>query len=120
MISFTWSGIHCRITAWNQQVPLPQDFTGDNAWRITLKPEPADEPVYGTESLFKGAIAVAANGVPIFNPIKQDGRTDTNLAGELDEFGAPTTTSASHSFRGSGMPQSGWPGSQLVTLRFRI
>ena len=36
---------------------------------------------------FRGAIALAANGVPIFNPIKNDGRTDTLLAGELDEFG---------------------------------
>lgn len=27
------------------------------------------------------------NGVPIFNPIKNDGRTDTYLAGELDQFG---------------------------------
>ncbi|MEM8954290.1 MAG: YHYH protein [Verrucomicrobiota bacterium] len=75
------------ITAWNQQVPLPQDFTGENRWKITLHPEPAAEAVSGRESLFKGAIAVAANGVPIFNPIKQDGRTDTNLAGELDEYG---------------------------------
>ncbi len=30
---------------------------------------------------------MAINGVPIFNPIKNDGRTDTFLAGELDEFG---------------------------------
>lgn len=75
------------ITAWNQQVPLPQDFTGDNAWRIPLQPEPAEHPVSAKTSLFKGAIAVAINGVPIFNPIKQDGRTDTKLAGELDEYG---------------------------------
>ncbi|MEM0897440.1 MAG: YHYH protein [Verrucomicrobiota bacterium] len=75
------------ITAWNQQVPLPQDYSGDNAWRIPLKPQPAGNRVSAKESLFKGAIAVALNGVPIFNPIKQDGRTDTFLAGELDEFG---------------------------------
>ncbi len=41
----------------------------------------------GEETLFGGAIGIAAIGIPIFNPIKQDGRTDTNLAGELDEFG---------------------------------
>jgi hypothetical protein len=38
-------------------------------------------------NFFRGAIAVAANGIPIFNPIKNDGRTDTFLAGELDEYG---------------------------------
>jgi hypothetical protein len=75
------------ITAWNQQVPLPQPYTGSNAWRLPLKPRIAAKPVSASETLFRGSIAVAINGVPIFNPIKQDGRTDTNLAGELDEFG---------------------------------
>ncbi len=75
------------ITAWQQQVPLPQAYTGRNAWQIPLKPELADKPVSAKEQLFRGAIALAANGVPIFNPIKNDGRTDTFLAGELDEFG---------------------------------
>jgi len=75
------------IRAWQQQVPLPQPYTGDNAWRFPLKPELADKPVSAKDHLFRGAIAIAANGVPIFNPIKNDGRTDTFLAGELDEFG---------------------------------
>lgn len=75
------------ITAWQQQVPLPQDFTGDNAFRIPRRPVPADRPVSAKSALFSGAIAVAVNGIPIFNPIKNDGRTDTYLAGELDEYG---------------------------------
>ena len=75
------------ITAWQQQVPLPQDFTGDNAFRIPRHPVFAEHPVSAKTALFNGAIAVAVNGVPIFNPIKNDGRTDTFLAGELDEFG---------------------------------
>ncbi len=75
------------IRAWNQQVPIPQPYVGDNAFRFLLRPRFADEPVSGRETLFRGAIAVAANGIPIFNPIKQDGLTDTYLAGELDEFG---------------------------------
>ncbi|MEI7656689.1 MAG: YHYH protein [Phycisphaerae bacterium] len=75
------------ITAWQQQVPLPQAYSGDNAWQVPLKPELADKPVSAKEQLFRGAIAIAANGIPIFNPIKNDGRTDTFLAGELDEFG---------------------------------
>lgn len=75
------------ISAWQQQVPLPQAYRGGNAWRIPLRPEIADAPVSAKEQLFRGAIALAVNGVPIFNPIKNDGRTDTFLAGELDEFG---------------------------------
>lgn len=75
------------ITAWQQQVPLPQKYTGDNAWRIPLHPKFARNPVSAKEQLFRGAIALAVNGVPIFNPIKNDGRTDTLLAGELDQYG---------------------------------
>jgi hypothetical protein len=75
------------ITAWQQQVALPQPYTGNNAWRIPLQPKPAAQPLSAKTHFFRGAIALAANGVPIFNPIKNDGRTDTFLAGELDEFG---------------------------------
>ena len=75
------------ITAWQQQFPLPQDFTGGNAFRIPRNPQFAANPISAKSALFSGAIAVAVNGVPIFNPIKNDGVTDTLLAGELDEFG---------------------------------
>jgi len=75
------------ITAWQQQVPIPQPYFGDNAWRIPLDPVVAKNPMSAKSHFFRGAIALAANGVPIFNPIKNDGRTDTLLAGELDEFG---------------------------------
>lgn len=75
------------ITAWQQQVPLPQKYTGDNAWQIPLHPVPAKEPMSAKTNFFRGAIAVAGNGIPIFNPIKNDGRTDTFLAGELDKYG---------------------------------
>ena len=75
------------ITEWQQQAPLPQDFTGDNAFKIPRHPVFADKPVSAKTALFSGAIAVAVNGIPIFNPIKNDGRTDTYLAGELDVFG---------------------------------
>lgn len=75
------------ITAWQQQVPIPQAYTGRNAWQIPLYPKLSDKPVSAKKELFRGAIALAVNGVPIFNPIKNDGRTDTYLAGELDEFG---------------------------------
>lgn len=75
------------ITAWQQQVPLPQKYTGANAWQFPLFPVPAKEPMSAKTNFFRGAIAIAANGVPIFNPIKNDGRTDTFLAGELDKWG---------------------------------
>jgi hypothetical protein len=75
------------IRAWQQQVPLPQPYIGRNAWQIPLHPRFADKPVSAKKALFRGAIALAVNGVPIFNPIKNDGRTDTYLAGELDEYG---------------------------------
>lgn len=75
------------ISAWQQQVPLPQPYFGDNAWRIPLEPIVAKNPLSAKSHFFRGAIALAANGIPIFNPIKNDGRTDTLLAGELDEFG---------------------------------
>jgi hypothetical protein len=75
------------ITAWQQQVPLPQTYRGTNAWQFPLYPRPAATPLSAKEHFFRGAIAIAGNGVPIFNPIKNDGRTDTFLAGELDEFG---------------------------------
>ena len=75
------------ITAWQQQVPLPQPYTGSNAWRIPLRPVPARTPLSAKSNFFRGAIALAVNGVPIFNPIKNDGKTDTFLAGELDQWG---------------------------------
>ena len=75
------------ITAWQQQVPLPQAYYLGNAWAIPLHPVPAANGMSAKTNFFRGAIAVAANGIPIFNPIKNDGRTDTFLAGELDEYG---------------------------------
>lgn len=75
------------ITAWQQQVPLPQSYTGGNAYRIPLHPVPAKNPMSTKEHFFRGAIAVAVNGIPIFNPIKNDGKTDTLKAGELDQWG---------------------------------
>src|ERR1041384_3867001 len=75
------------ITAWQQQVPLPQPYTGDNAWRLPLHPVKADKPVSAKTHFFRGAIALAANGVPVFNPIQNDGHPDPSPAGELDDPG---------------------------------
>lgn len=84
------------ITAWQQQIPIPQPYfasiinkdTGaPNVWQLPLHPVPAESPLSLKENFFRGAVAIAANGVPIFNPIKNDGKTDTVLAGELDNWG---------------------------------
>lgn len=84
------------ITAWQQQIPIPQFYyasmtnkdTGNpNVWQIPINPVPAEEPLSLKEHFFRGAVAIGANGVPIFNPIKNDGVTDTVVAGELDNWG---------------------------------
>lgn len=74
------------IVSWQQQVPLPQDYVGSNAWRIPLHPVVAENPVSAKTSLYRGAIALAVNGVPIFNALNNRG-DDALLAGELDEWG---------------------------------
>jgi len=74
------------ITAWQQQVPLPQKYVGDNAWQIPLHPTPAETPATTRDRFLRGAIAVAVNGIPIFNPLNNRG-DDAFLFGELDEFG---------------------------------
>lgn len=74
------------ITAWQQQVPLPQKYFDDNAWRIPLHPVPAKDPAMIKGRFLRGAIALAVNGIPIFNP--QNNRGDVSYEiGELDEWG---------------------------------
>jgi phosphatidylethanolamine-binding protein (PEBP) family uncharacterized protein len=74
------------IRAWQQQVPLPQKYVGDNAWQIPLEPVPAANPATTKDRFLRGAIALAVNGVPIFNPLNNRGE-DAFLIGELDEYG---------------------------------
>jgi hypothetical protein len=74
------------ITAWQQQVPIPQDYFGNNAWQMPLHPVVADRPIPIKNHFLRGAIALAVNGVPIFNPQNNRGEISKNI-GELDEFG---------------------------------
>ncbi len=78
-------GISSR--GWQQQVPVPQCYIGTNAWSIPLNPIIATTPVPVNPSHFsRGAIAIAVNGVPIFNPYTNTG-VDAFLDGQLDAFG---------------------------------
>lgn len=74
------------ITAWQQQVPVPQAYTGNNAWQIPLNPVPARYPMSTRNNFLRGAIALAVNGIPIFNPLNNRG-VDAYRAGELDRWG---------------------------------
>lgn len=74
------------ITAWQQQVPLPHPYAGANAWKVPLHPAKAAEPVPLRNRFLRGAVAVAANGVPIFNPQNNRGEVAQDI-GELDRWG---------------------------------
>lgn len=74
------------ITNWQQQVPVPQPYSGANAWKIPVTPRLAANPVSARNNLFRGAIALAADGVPIFNALNNRGE-DSYLIGELDQWG---------------------------------
>jgi hypothetical protein len=74
------------ITNWQQQIPLPQRYFGSNAWRIPLTPVRAEKAAMIEGRFLRGAIALAVNGVPIFNP--QNNRGEVSAAiGELDQWG---------------------------------
>jgi len=74
------------IKSWQQQVPIPQAYVGERAWRIPLHPVPAKEPMSAKTHFLRGAIALAANGIPIFNALNNRG-DDAKKFGELDDFG---------------------------------
>ena len=75
------------ITGWQQQVPIPQCYVGNNPWSIPLNPEIAPAPVpVNPQHFLKGAVAVAVNGIAIFNPYTNTG-VDAFLDGQLDNWG---------------------------------
>lgn len=75
------------ITGWQQQVPIPQCYIGSNAWSIPLNPIIAKTPVpVNPQHFTKGAVAVAVNGIAIFNPFTNTG-VDALVDGQLDKWG---------------------------------
>jgi hypothetical protein len=80
-------GMMTGITGWQQQFPIPQCYIGTNAWSIPLNPTIAANPVPVNQFHFlKGAVAIAVNGVAIFNPYTNTG-VDAFLDGQLDYWG---------------------------------
>jgi hypothetical protein len=79
-------GMMVGITSWQQQVPIPQAYSGTNAWSIPLQPVYASVPLSTRTHLMKGAVAIAINGIPIFNALNNRGE-DAYLIGELDQWG---------------------------------
>lgn len=82
-------------TGWQQQVPIPQCYIStninqaglQNAWSIPLNPVVAATPVPVNSSHYTiGAIAIAANGVAIFNLTTTSGQ-NSYTTGQLDDFG---------------------------------
>lgn len=72
---------------WQQQVPIPQCYIGANSWQVPLHPTPAASPIPVDSIHFtRGAIAIAVNGVPIFNVHTNTG-VDSYLDGQLDNYG---------------------------------
>jgi len=61
------------ITSWQQQVPIPQSYTGNNSWSIPLQPSYAATPLSTKSNFMKGAVAIAVNGIPIFNALNNRG-----------------------------------------------
>lgn len=90
------------ITAWQQQIPLPVSYffgttnpennVGSlgygqpNVWRLPLVPTPAASPISLNGNFLRGAVAVAANGIAIFNPRNNRGEYSYAI-GELDQYG---------------------------------
>ena len=74
------------IKSWQQQVPTIQNYMGANAWSIPIKPVIAANPISAKNHFLRGAIAIAVNGIPIFNALNNRG-DDALLAGELDDWG---------------------------------
>lgn len=75
------------ITGWQQQVPIPQCYIGNNAWQVPLNPTIAATPVpVNSQHFLRGAVAIAVNGIPIFNPYTNTG-VDAFVDGQLDNWG---------------------------------
>jgi len=90
------------ITSWQQQLPITVGYFGNvantepltgslgygqpNVWQIPMTPVPASSSIPLLGNFLRGAIAIAANGIPIFNPRNNTGQFSQAI-GELDQYG---------------------------------
>lgn len=84
---FPSHGMMEGIFAWQRQMPLPTYYFGTNAWSLPLHPVAGATPLLIAPDRFtQGAIALAADGIPIFNPYNNTGKISAQI-GELDRWG---------------------------------
>ena len=103
------------ITSWQQQVPIPQLYTGSNSWSIPLQPSYAASPLSTKTNFMKGAVAVAVNGVPIFNALDNRGE-DSYLIGELDNWGGHCGRADDYHYHAAPMHLSGKAGLKPIAF----
>jgi GNAT superfamily N-acetyltransferase len=75
------------IKAWQQQVPTVQPYTGTNAWPIPITPVISKTPISAKDHFLRGAIAVAINGVPIFNALTNHWRAISSEGNDIGLLG---------------------------------
>ncbi len=91
------------ITSWQQQIPFvtsyfhyttnPESdkvsigYGQPNVWKLPLSPTPSNSPIPISAGNFqRGAVAIAADGIAIFNPRNNTGKVSYEI-GELDQYG---------------------------------
>jgi hypothetical protein len=105
------------IKSWQQQVPIPQAYSGSNSWSIPLQPEYAGSPMSTKSNFMKGAVAIAVNGIPIFNALNNRGE-DSYLIGELDNWGGHCGRADDYHYHAAPMHLSGKTG--LMPIAFAL
>jgi hypothetical protein len=103
------------ITSWQQQVPIPQSYTGSNSWSIPLQPSYAATPLSTKSNFMKGAVAIAVNGIPIFNALNNRGE-DAYLIGELDNWGGHCGRADDYHYHAAPMHLSGKAGLKPIAF----
>jgi len=103
------------ITSWQQQVPIPQAYTGSNSWSIPLQPAYAATPLSTKSNFMKGAVAIAVNGIPIFNALNNRGE-DAYLIGELDNWGGHCGRADDYHYHAAPMHLSGKAGLKPIAF----
>ena len=103
------------ITNWQQQVPIPQFYTGTNKWSIPLQPVYAAVPLSTKANFMKGAVAIAVNGIPIFNALNNRGE-DAYLIGELDNWGGHCGKADDYHYHAAPLHLSNASGSNPIAF----